>query len=354
MERNFRPKSPEHLQAQVEAFGDKGVKEFSDEQKKLLQHSAELAKIDDLDNLPPDLSPELVELIESNRQRYVDFLRREKKEEIQFRKENAERFKEKFQPAIKALKEKMETGGAKEQYLGSGSNGDAYRIEVDGKEYAAKFSRMLMQANFELKPLLRAKGIEHTAQLAAYSFEDGVVIMELLPGTDVTNFTPENAPEYSDEDIIQLIKTVQELDRNGIVIDPKPSNFLYDEKEGFSVLDFHLKSGGSYSLADSIMDMNLPLSARKWPRLDYKADDYEKKSAEQRTERNKVYLPMMVRFLTILRDKFPEILEDYKRGYAEREANPRINQDPLINRKYIQTDHPDLAPHLKKLEELGF
>ncbi len=96
MEGNFRPKSQEHLQAQVEAFGDKGVKEFSDEQKKLLQHSAELAKIDDLDKLPPDLSPELVELIESNRQRYVDFLRKEKREEIQFRKENAERFKEKW------------------------------------------------------------------------------------------------------------------------------------------------------------------------------------------------------------------------------------------------------------------
>ena len=353
MEGNFRPKSQEHLQAQVEAFGDKGVKEFSKEQKKLFQHSAELAKIDDVDNLPPDLSPELVELIESNRKRYIEFLRREKREEIQFRKENAERFKEKFEPVIKALKEKMETGGAKEQYLGSGSNGDAYRIEVDGKEYAAKFSRSLTQANFEIKPLLRAKGIDHAAQLVAYSFEHKVVIMELLPGTDVTNFSPENAPEYSDDDIVQLIETVQELDRNGIVIDPKPSNFLYDEKEGFSVLDFHLKhSGTNYSLADSIMD--LPLSARKWPKLDYKADDYKERSAEQSIEQNKIFLPMMVRFLAILRDRFPEILEDYKRGYAKREADPRIRQSPKIDRRHIQTDHPDLAPHLQKLEELGF
>jgi hypothetical protein len=303
MERNFRPKSQEHLQAQVEAFGDKGVKEFSDEQKNILQHSAELAKIDDIDNLPPDLSPELVELIESNRQRYIEFLRREKSKEIQSRKENAERFKEKFESAIKVLKEKMETDGAKEQYLGSGSNGDAYRIEVDGKEYAAKFSKMLTQANFEIKPLLRAEGIEHTVQLAAYSFEHKVVIMELLPGTDVTNFSPENAPEYSDDDIVQLIKTVQELDRNGLVIDPKPSNFLYDEKKGFSVLDFHLKQGDHYSLADSVLDLRIALVARKWPQLDYKADDYNEKSAAQSIERNKIYLPMMVRFLTILRDK---------------------------------------------------
>lgn len=354
MEGNLRPKSQEHLQAQVEAFGDKSVKEFSDEQRHLLQYSAELAKIDDTNNLPPDLLPELVELIESNRQRYVEFLRNEKREEIQFRKENAERFKEKFEPVVKALKEKMETDGAKEQYLGSGSNGDAYRIEVDGKEYAAKFSKRLTQANFEIKPLLRAEGIEHTAQLAAYSFEHGVVIMELLPGTDVTNFSPENAPEYSDEDIVQLIETVQELDRNGLVIDPKPSNFLYDEKEGFSVLDFHLKRAHHGALVDSIMSLRIALTARKWPRLDYKADDYDEKSAEQNIEEKKIYLPMMVRFLTILRDKFPEILKDYKRAYAEREANPRIGQSPVIDRRYTQVDHPDLAPHFKKLEELGF
>ena len=77
--KNMEQKSQEHLLAQVEAFSDKGVKEFSGEQKKLLQYSAELAKIEDLDNLPPDLPSELVELIESNRKNYVDFLRRDEK-----------------------------------------------------------------------------------------------------------------------------------------------------------------------------------------------------------------------------------------------------------------------------------
>ena len=354
MEKSFGPKSQEHLQAQVEAFGDKGVKEFSDEQKQLLQHSAELAKIDDINNLPPDLSPELVELIESNRQSYVEFLRKEKREEIQFRKENAELFKEKFESVIEELKKRIEKDGAKDCYLGSGSNGDAYRIEVNGKEYAVKFSNSLTQANFEIKPLLRAKGIDNVAQLVSYSFKDKVVIMELLPGTDVTNFSPENAPEYSDEDIINLIKTVQELDRNGIVIDPKPSNFLYDKEKGFSVLDFHLKGKGFRSLADSIIGLKVPLTARKWPKIDYKADDCDKKIAEQSIERNKIYLPMMVRFLTILQDNFPEILEDYKRVYAEREADPRISQSPIIDRRYMQIDHSELAPHLKKLEEMGY
>jgi len=349
----FRPKSSEHLQAQVEAFGDKGVKAFSDEQRKIFQHFAELSNIEDLDNLPSDLPPKAVEFIESHRQQYVIFLRQEKKEEIQFRKENAEYYKQTFQKAVKELRAKIDADGAKDQYLGSGSNGVAYRIVVGGKEYAAKFSKSITQANFEIKPLLRAKGIDHVAQLASYSFEDSVVIMELLHGTDVTKFRHEDAPEYSDDDITQLIETTIELNRNGIMIDPKPSNFIYDKEKGFSILDFHLKNS-SYTLADSVMDLRIALMSREWPKLDWKADDYKEKRDAQAREQDKVYLPLMVRFLTILRDKFPEILADYKREYAVKESDPRRSQAPIINREYIAKNNPEAAPYLKKLEELGF
>lgn len=353
---HHRPKSPEHIQAQIEAFADKGVSDFSDDQRKILKHTRELTKIEDLDNLPSDVPPKIAKLVESNRQAYIDFLRQESTEEIEFRKENIELYKNTYQPIVQALKMRIDAGNPKDlpEYLGSGSNGDAYRIEVDDKEYAVKFSRNITQANFEIKPLLRAKGIEHTAQLLAYSLADGVVIMELLPGTDVTHFAPEHAPEYTDEAIVQLIETVIELNQNGIVIDPKPSNFLYDEKQGFSVLDYHLKKGDHQLLADSIIDLKLALTARAWPQLDYKADDYEEKAAARSIERSKVYLPMMIRFLTILEEKFPSILEDYKKAYAERETNPLVSQSPLINRASIQIDHPDLVPHLKKLEEMGY
>ncbi|PIP65784.1 hypothetical protein COW95_00015 [Candidatus Peregrinibacteria bacterium CG22_combo_CG10-13_8_21_14_all_49_11] len=357
MDRNSTPKPPEHLQAQIEAFSDKGVRDFSEEQEWFLRHSAELAKITNLDELPQNIPPELAKLIELHRKNYIVFLCKEKREELQYRKENVEHYKKNFQSAIRTLKEKMkqtDTPKILPDYLGSGSNGDVYRIEVNGKEYAAKFNHYLTQANFELKPLLRAKGTKHAAQLAAYSFEDGVIIMELLPGTDVTNFTPEHAPEYSDEHIIQLIETVQKLNQNGLMIDPKPSNFLYDKKGGFSVLDFHMQGESRYSLADSIMDLRIALTARKWPQLDWRAGDYEEKFATQNLERNKIYLPIMVRFLTILQEKFPDILEDWKRGYAEREANPSISQTPPIDRSSMQTNHPDIAPHLKRLEEMGF
>lgn len=126
---------------------------------------------------------------------------------------------------------------------------------MDEKTYAAKFSRVT-QANFEIKSLLRAKGIPRTSQLVSYSFEDGVVIMELLPGKDITNLTlGEDAQNITDEHLEQLIDTVRELDAKGLIIDSNPSNFMYDPEQGFSVLDYNLKEGWSeYELPQAAMD----------------------------------------------------------------------------------------------------
>lgn len=339
-----KEKPQERLQAQAEVFADKGVKDFSEDQAKLLKYSAELSKINDLSNLPTDLPEELTDLIHKNKDAYLNFLRQEKKLETSFIEKNIKIYQEKFQPVIAELKAKITPGNLKglPEYLGSGSNGSAFRIEVDGKAYAAKFSGSMTQVNFEIKPLLRAKGIPHTAQLVSYSFEDGVVVMELLPGKDVTSFTPEKAPEYSDEDIIQLIETVRELDTKGLVIDPKPSNFIYDQKQGFSILDYHLKTG-NYKLSQEIMDLRLALTTRKFEQVDYKAPGYAEKAETQTIERNKIFLPLMTRFLGILKEKYPDLLADWQKQ----------QMGEIIQRKYIP-QHPDLEPHLKKLEEMGF
>ena len=202
--------------------------------------------------------------------------------------------------------------------------------------------------------MIRAKGIPHTSQLVSYSFEDGVVVMELLSGTDVTNFTPEEAPEYSDEHIVQLIDTVRELDAKGLVIDPKPSNFMYDKEQGFSVLDYHLKNAGSrYGLPQEIISLKTALTARKFEPLDYKAPDYEEKSKAQAIEKYKISLPLMIRLLGILKEKYPDILADWQRQHDEDKQNPSMRVAEMIEREYIP-QHPDLEPHLKKLEEIGF
>lgn len=355
---NPKEKPQERLQAQAEVFADKGkgVENFSEDQAQILKYSAELSQIKDLNNLPLDLPEELVALIQKHKDAYVNFLRQDRKLETSFIEENIKTYKEKFQPVIAELKAKMAQGNFKElpEYLGSGSNGSAFRIEVDGKTYVAKFSRSITQANFEIKPLIRAKDIPHTSQLVSYSFEDGVVVMELLSGTDVTNFTLEEAPEYSDEHIIQLIDTVRELDDKGLVIDPKPSNFMYDPEDGFSVLDYHLKHiGGSYGLPQEIMDLRHGLTERKFEPLDYEAPDYKEKAKAQSIERNKIFLPMMIRFLGILKEKYPDILANWQRQHDENKKNPNMRVGEMIRREYIP-QHPDLEPHLKKLEEMGF
>ena len=350
--------SDENLQARIEYLADTEIKEFSNEQKLLLKNSVKLSRIKDLNNLPEDLPEELRELIKENKDEYIRFLSSIKNEDIEFKEENAKLYKTKFAPVIRSLKTKIENSSNPKdlsEYLGSGSNGSAYIIEMDNKKYAAKFSGSIVQANFETKPLLQAKGIKNTPQLVSYSFEDGVVIMELLCGTDVTNFTPENAPEYTDEHIVKLIEKTIELHERGINIDPKPSNFMYDDEEGFSVLDFHLINPKStYSLAESIMSLRVALTERKWPRLDYNSDDYKEKGKEQSIERNKIYLPMMIRFITILKDKFPEILENWQKKYQEKENDPSICQTPPINREYIPSDIPELSGYLSELKKLGF
>ena len=164
----LKPKTQEQIMAQVEHFADKGVKEFSSEQKLLLKNSKKLSTITDLDNLPKNLPEELKKLIKDNRSKYIEVLRSSKKEEIEFRKQNIELYNSKFKPVIDSLKGKISNShDPKElpEYLGSGSNSSAYVIEVDGKKYAAKFSSSLTQANFETKPLLQARGIENVAQL---------------------------------------------------------------------------------------------------------------------------------------------------------------------------------------------
>lgn len=351
-----RKKSQERLQAQIEVFADQGVAKFSEDQAQMLRHAARFSGIKDLNNLLPNLPKQPRAFLEKYKRPYINFLRQKGRMETSFVEENIKRYREKFQQVVVALKAKMAQGNFKElpEYLGSGSNGSAFRIEVDGKTYAAKFSGDITQANFEIKPLIQARGIPHTAQLESYSFEDGVVIMGLLPGTDVTKFTPEDALEYSDQDIIQLIETVRDLDARGIVIDPKPSNFMYDTEHGFSILDYHLKNKGSnYGVAQSVMSLKTALSTRKFEQLDYDASDYEEKENAQRIEKNKIFLPLMIRFLGILKEKYPDILAEWQRQYAADKNNPRMSVPELIDRRYIP-QHPELDRYLKKLEEMGF
>ncbi len=345
----FQPKSKEELQAQAELFADKGVPEFSDEQRQLLTNASSLAA----GNIPEGMQ----EIVEDNRQKYLELLRRSSKEEIVYRKENIENYNSRFKEAIDSLREKISQTEYPEslpEYLGSGANGIAFEINVDGCRYAAKFSRSVAQANFEIKPLLIAKGIKNAAQLVAYSFDDNVVIMDLLHGRDVSTYYPNEDPGYTDQHIIALIDTVLELYENGLVIDPKPSNFLFDNEEGFSVLDFHILREGTTSIGDIVLNLRIALTTRKWPLIHFQAADFDREAEMQNIERNIVYLRMMIRFLKILKENYPLVLEDYNKHYQEREQDPKCHQSPLIDRDKIPQNNQQIQTYLHELESMGF
>ena len=351
-------KIPEQLQAQAEVYGDVGLEEFSSDKDFLLKHSAELAKIEDLDNLPDDLDPKLKLFIEQNKSRYKNSLKKHHQQERDLVENNIRLYNEKFKSVISHLKEKMANGNERElpEYLGSGSNGSAFRIMVDGKQYAAKFSGSATQSNFEIKALVRAKGITHAAQLESYSFEDGVVIMELLSGRDVSNFLPDEDPQYTDEHIIELIETVKNLNGVGIIIDPKPSNFMYDKDKGFSILDFHLsRANQKNSLPWSLLGLSQLFAARKFPSLDYSASDYFEKAKKQKLEQYKIFLPLLVRFVKILKEKFPELVAAWNQFNKENEEDSggggRVE---MVRRDESLLGDPDLAPYFKELENMGF
>jgi hypothetical protein len=129
---------------------------------------------------------------------------------------------------------------------------------------------------------------------------------------------------------------------------------MYDSEQGFSVLDYHLKqSGGRFDLPQEILSLRLALTARKLERVDYKAPDYEEKTKEASIERNKVFLPLMIRFLTILKEKYPNILEAWQKRHDEDKKNPMMGVSELIEREHIPA-LPEFEPYIKQLTEMGF
>jgi len=308
-QQSFKEKSPEHLQAQVEIFADKSVKSLGENKAKLLKYSAELSKIKDLNNLPTDLPVEIIGLIKKYKKYYIDFLRQEGKIDNSIIEENIKNYKERFEPTIKELKAKLKAEVSQmsqedlkkiPEYLGSGTNGSVFLIEIDKKKYAAKLFYNFTQENFEIKGLSAAKGIAHVPQITSYSFADSVIITELLQGIPLENLIPNEELNYPDNHIIQLIETIKELNTKGLIVDFGPGNFLYDKEKGFPVLDFYIheesiqKNENKPDLWREIINIERPLISRRFERMDSNDPNYDEKLLEQ----YKISLPIIA-FLKI-------------------------------------------------------
>jgi hypothetical protein len=272
---------------------------------------------------------------------------------VDFLEKNAVLYKTKFKAAVDSLKEKIKLSASPQEvegFLGKGSNGSAYTVSVDGEEYVVKFAGH-GQNNFEVKPLLRSHGIAHTPELIAFSLADGVKILTRLPGQEVTTISPEELPIHSEESIIQLIETVLVLEKAGIVIDPKASNFFYDEKEGFGVLDYHLSNGTKFTRPEQqVMSLIHALAARNF---EYVSWDDTEAFEESQKRKAKIFLPTQLRFLKIMKEKYPELLSQWQKQHTEDKANPMMSVPDLIDRENWPSNDPEINAYFDEIEALN-
>lgn len=352
-------KSRTRRQAQVEEFAHTRVKEFSAEQQLFLQYSDELSRnvIQDPEHIPEEYSDQLKRAIQNYWESYVQFLRHlrdEDREALQAAERNAKLYESTFSGPVMKLKSRIKREGEQiAGFLGKGSNGAAYTIEVGGKEYVVKFGRVT-QTNFEIRALMRAKGVPHAAQIIAYSFEDGAQVMERLPGKDVTQSSEQELSTLTDQQITELVQTIQQLARRGVVIDPKPSNFMYDQDEGFGVLDYHTAHIGSSGMGEQVMSLRSALSTKQgsyyWPAGD--DPDREAKMKKHATEQQRFYLPRLIRFITILQEQFPEVIQLWKWHRKSMLADPRRSGGQFLRKDYFEMGNPDISGYVAQLEEM--
>lgn len=355
MESKPRPRR----QAQVEEFANARVREFSDEQNLFLQYSDELSRnvIKNPEDIPEEYPDELKRAIYKYWGAYVRFLRGlkvEDREALKLAERNADYYEQTFSGPVKRLKLRLKREGKQSNgYIGKGSNGAAYALEVGGVEYVVKFGGAATQVNFEARALVRAKGIPRVAQIVAYSFEDHAQVMERLPGKDVMQLSAQELHPVSDRQITELIQTVQQLARRGLVIDPKPSNFMYDKKKGFGVLDYHTAHEGSSKVVEQVMSVRHALT---WQPSNFKYPEHDdpeadKKIRQHSAELQRESLPRLIRFVTVLEEQFPDMIFNWKMHRRRIKQEAKQHGGEFLRKDHLVMSDSRVAASVQLLEE---
>ncbi len=148
--------------------------------------------------------------------------------------------------------------------LGRGSNkaAFAFRAEVDGveKDLVALVDHAPDKSYAKAKLLERAsnlalvKGRAGFEQGVAWSNDPPVVVAERAYGVSLEELSSEQANNILPEHWQKLATNVEAVANLGIALDPMLSNFYYDPKEGFTVIDFRRSVPGKEK---TTLDLNL-------------------------------------------------------------------------------------------------
>lgn len=267
------PKSPEVIQAQVATFAAERVEHYKDSGYIFNNlGSLALGEVVDITRVTTSAEyhkdedgktnlriPEGTERTVATAAEYTEFLRSvggSRYEAIQGR---AEMLKEygRFEPTIAALRTELADPATRKQhpnFLGNGSNAMVFSITEGEKSYAVRVpnGKGISPAAIDshLAGAVLGKGIPHLEQIVAASYKDGVTVAEVMPGKEVGHLSVEEVRNISDEQLGELVDTLQAVSERGIEIDPKPSNIFYDPKEGFGIVDYHSSKVAGKGSAD--------------------------------------------------------------------------------------------------------
>ncbi|MBL0385374.1 phosphotransferase [Tumebacillus sp. ITR2] len=134
--------------------------------------------------------------------------------------------------------------------LGSGANGEVYRVTCDGQTYALKVSAQAPEISLEHKILKQLQGVARGADLGPLIFDlDDVqtprgkvffYVMEWVRGTDLPDFLQKRGAHWTPVLLLQLCTYLERLHAQGYCFgDLKAENCLVNEEHGIvRLVDF--------------------------------------------------------------------------------------------------------------------
>lgn len=284
------------------------------EQNTLLVHARELSGIKDLYDLPEDINPALKKLIETYRDKYVAFLRKEKKLETYFIEKNRKIWDTKYKNIVRNLKEKIEKAKPKvgvDDCISVRERSFVFKKEIDGvtcfvKIYNKDEFKELMIGMPEIQALMRTEDISRISHLISYSYEEGTHILTLCPG-NTTNKLKQEEINYSDEDLKILLTTIEELNERGISLDLDSTNILYSKEESFYIIDYYMPKGGDSSLLFKIKEQ---LASSLLASLD-------NQNSLSTPEKDARFKHLNKRLISIIENNFPNLIKEFGEDFKK-------------------------------------
>lgn len=382
------PISDEALKEKKEAYSAEYLKDVDDIglQNKLFESSGISTLEIDQETLPTNIPAKEKKIIEKHIENCLDSSRYETRgEKIQGREEITEFFEKnilKYNEEFKAGVEKIikalpmfhqEDYPKIPGYLSRGPDGWNFLYEKDKEKFVIQYfnNEDVFTLGCDLDPLKiddfrpmkildkvealrKIEGMPNAEQLEAFSFSDRVIVKKYIPGEhcyDLFVDKKQNMPVLDKKEFKQLIETVIELDKAGVVPDYSIDNVIYDSKNGFSITDCFVKEKvkENYHLGGLVHLVRLMSIFGKCEYDPKEMREKGRKGCLAIEKQAEAYLPEMVKFLKFVNENYPQLIVKKMENYEIEEmicgGQDRIGFSVIEHNK-------ELKPYVEKIKKL--